>query len=44
MVAKVQALNDDEKEVNLFIILIVLKKLWWQFFLRCLNSHLQNVR
>lgn len=27
MVAKVQALNDDEKEVNLFIILIVLKNL-----------------
>lgn len=44
MVAKVQALNDDEKEVNLFIILIVLKNLWWQFFLSCLNSHLQNVR
>lgn len=44
MVAKVQALNDDEKEVNLFIILIVLKKLWWQLFLSCLNSHLQKVR
>lgn len=27
MVTKVQALNEDEKEVNLFIILIVLKNL-----------------
>lgn len=44
MVAKVQALNEDEKEVNLFIILIVLKNMWWQFYLSWLNSHLQNVR